>query len=92
MLSDLRDSGEIEQDADIVVMLHREEQHNPAPEWRGLADLMVRKNRNGPLGELLLVLDGPTMKFTKHNGQSPRHKATTTRAAAARPYPGGFND
>jgi replicative DNA helicase len=74
MLSDLRDSGEIEQDADIVAMLHREEQHNPAPEWRGLADVMVRKNRNGPLGEMLLTLDGPTMKFSRYTGSNPRQR------------------
>lgn len=74
MLSDLRDSGEIEQDADIVVMLHREEQHNSAPEWRGLAELMVRKNRNGPLGDLLLALDGPTMQFSRYTGQHPRQR------------------
>ncbi|ADL56037.1 replicative DNA helicase [Gallionella capsiferriformans] len=74
MLSDLRDSGEIEQDADIVAMLHREEQHNPAPEWRGLADVMVRKNRNGPLGEMLLTLDGPTMKFSRYAGSNPRQR------------------
>jgi replicative DNA helicase len=74
MLSDLRDSGEIEQDADIVAMLHREELHNPTPEWSGLAELIVRKNRNGPLGDLLLTLDGPTMRFSRHTGQNPRQQ------------------
>lgn len=95
MLSDLRDSGEIEQDADIVAMLHREEQHNPAPEWCGLADVMVRKNRNGPLGEMLLTLDGPTMKFSRYTGQNPRQlqqqqpSQTTYRN---RPNSRGFDD
>lgn len=71
-LADLRDSGEIEQDADIVAMLHRESMHRDAPEWAGLAELLVRKNRNGPTGECLLALDGPRMRFTDQDGPSPR--------------------
>lgn len=75
-LADLRDSGEIEQDADIVGMLHRESMHREAPEWEGLAQLLIRKNRNGPTGECLLALDGPRMRFTDYHGPYP---------AAARP-------
>lgn len=75
-LADLRDSGEIEQDADIVGMLHRESMHREAPEWEGLAQLLIRKNRNGPTGECLLALDGPRMLFTDYSGPYP---------AAARP-------
>ena len=92
MLSDLRDSGEIEQDADIVVMLHREEQHNPAPEWRGLADLLVRKNRNGPLGEIQLTLDGPTMKFSRHSGSDPRQQRTLPPTSRTARNSRGFDD
>lgn len=91
-LSDLRDSGEIEQDADIVVMLHREDLSNPAPEWRGLAELIIRKNRNGPLGEVLLVLDGPTMQFTQYTGMHPRQQAATRIPKFGNPYSRGFND
>ena len=76
-LSDLRDSGEIEQDADIVAMLHQEYLSNPVTEWFGLAELIVRKNRNGPLGDLLLTLDGTTMAFTQYTGQNPRQKFIT---------------
>ena len=72
MLSDLRDSGEVEQDADIVVMLHREELHNPAPEWKGITELIIRKNRNGPVGEMLLRYHGEHMRFESHSGRSPR--------------------
>jgi replicative DNA helicase len=71
-LADLRDSGEIEQDADIVAMLHRESLHRDVPEWEGLAELLIRKNRNGPTGDCLLAIDGPLMRFTDHDGQSPR--------------------
>ncbi|WP_079434211.1 replicative DNA helicase [Zoogloea sp. LCSB751] len=70
-LADLRDSGEIEQDADIVAMLHREDMHSTAPEWAGLAQLLIRKNRNGPTGECLLALDGPRMRFTDFCGPHP---------------------
>jgi replicative DNA helicase len=75
-LADLRDSGEIEQDADIVAMLHRESMHREAPEWEGLAQLLIRKSRNGPTGECLLALDGPRMRFIDYRGPYP---------AAARP-------
>ena len=70
-LADLRDSGEIEQDADIVAMLHRESMHRAAPEWEGLAELLIRKNRNGPTGEVLLSFDGPRMRFTDFDGPRP---------------------
>lgn len=49
-LSDLRESGSIEQDADVVIFLHREEQYNPDTEKKGLADLIIAKHRNGPTG------------------------------------------
>lgn len=49
-LSDLRDSGSIEQDADVVIFIHREEQYNPDTERKGAADIIVSKHRNGPTG------------------------------------------
>jgi replicative DNA helicase len=49
-LSDLRESGSIEQDADVVVFIHREEQYNPDTDRKGIADLVVAKHRNGPTG------------------------------------------
>ncbi len=72
MLADLRDSGEIEQDADVVAMLHRESAHSDDPEWAGLAELLVRKNRNGPTGECLLHFDATTGAFTDAQRASPR--------------------
>ncbi len=54
-LSDLRESGAIEQDADVVLLLLREEYYNPTPENRGLAELIVAKQRNGPVGTLNLA-------------------------------------
>ncbi|MCB9072617.1 MAG: replicative DNA helicase [Bdellovibrionaceae bacterium] len=55
VLSDLRESGAIEQDADLIMMLYREEYYEPDnAEARGQADLLVRKHRNGPVGEIKL--------------------------------------
>jgi replicative DNA helicase len=54
-LSDLRESGSIEQDADIVMFIDREETYNPDTERKGLADLIVAKHRNGPTGKIDLA-------------------------------------
>ncbi len=62
-LSDLRESGAIEQDADTVLMLFREDYYDPDTERKGIADIFVRKNRNGPTGELALRFEKSIMKF-----------------------------
>ncbi|MBL7130764.1 MAG: replicative DNA helicase [Candidatus Omnitrophica bacterium] len=53
-LSDLRESGAIEQDADVVVLLLREEYYNPTVENRGIAEAIIAKQRNGPVGSIKL--------------------------------------
>jgi replicative DNA helicase len=72
MLSDLRESGAIEQDADVVMMLHREEYYHPDDDWRaenadklGVAEIIIAKQRNGPTGIVPLQFDGRTTRF--HN-------------------------
>lgn len=70
-MSDLRESGSIEQDADVVMLLHREEYyHQGDPEWAennpdkaGLAELIVAKQRNGPTGAVRLTWDARTTRF-----------------------------
>jgi replicative DNA helicase len=62
-LSDLRESGAIEQDADVVVLLLREEYYNPTPENKGIAKIIIAKQRNGPVGELELAFVREYMKF-----------------------------
>ncbi|MDD5669909.1 MAG: DnaB-like helicase C-terminal domain-containing protein, partial [Candidatus Omnitrophica bacterium] len=54
-LSDLRESGAIEQDADVVVLLLREEYYNPTPENEGLAEVIIAKQRNGPVGSAFVT-------------------------------------
>jgi len=62
LLSDLKESGAIEQDADVVMFLHREDQIDRETAKKGQADLIIAKQRNGPTGKIVLAfLD----KFTK---------------------------
>jgi replicative DNA helicase len=55
VLSDLRDSGSIEQDADVVMFLHREEYYNKETEDRNIGEVIIAKQRNGPLGTVKLA-------------------------------------
>ncbi len=62
-LSDLRESGSIENDADVVMFIYRDEVYNPNTERRGQADVIVAKQRNGPLGEVALMFDQAKSRF-----------------------------
>jgi replicative DNA helicase len=62
-LSDLRESGAIEQDADLVVLLMREEYYNPTEENKGISDVIIAKQRNGPVGTLKLSFIKEYMRF-----------------------------
>jgi replicative DNA helicase len=55
MLADLRESGSIEQDADVVVFLYRDEVHNPDSPDIGTAEILVAKHRSGPTGKVKLA-------------------------------------
>lgn len=69
-LSDLRESWSIEQDADVVIMIYREEYYDPDdPDKKGMTDLLIRKNRNGAVWSVTLFFNAPTMKFVQHSEQ-----------------------
>lgn len=63
ILSDLRESGGIEQDADVVMFLYRDDRYNEESEWPSTAELIVSKHRNGPLGMARLGFVGQHTKF-----------------------------
>ena len=57
IMSDLRDSGALEQDSDLVIMLYRDEYYNPDTPDRGIAEVIITKHRNGPTGIIKLLFD-----------------------------------
>jgi replicative DNA helicase len=63
MLSDLRESGSIEQDADIVMFIYREEKYDEDTEKKGIAEIIVAKHRNGPVGSINLRFFDRTARF-----------------------------
>lgn len=74
MLSDLRESGAIEQDADVVALLYREEYYKPDTEKKGVAEIIVAKNRTGPTGTIELAFIKQYTRF--ENLASSRHVET----------------
>ncbi len=71
MLSDLRESGSIEQDADVVLMIYRDEYYNPDSPERGIAEINIAKHRNGPTGIVKLLFQSEYTRFL--NLQKPQH-------------------
>ena len=63
MLSDLRESGSIEQDSDVVILLHREDQYEKESPRAGEADLIVAKHRNGPTATVTVAFQGHYSRF-----------------------------
>ena len=71
-LSDLRESGEIEQVADLVMFIHREDYYNPSSDKGNTAEIIIAKHRNGPTGSVELVF---RKDFTKFESKSPYEAA-----------------
>lgn len=63
MLSDLRDSGAIEQDADIVMFLYREDYYNPETEFKNISEIIIAKHRNGSVGTIKLMFQPESTTF-----------------------------
>lgn len=63
-MSDLRESGAIEQDADVILMMYRDEYYNPDSEFKGHAEALIRKARNGEVGTVGLRFEGSKVRFS----------------------------
>lgn len=71
MMSDLRESGSIEQDADLIIMLYRDEYYNPDTPDRGIAEVIITKHRNGPVGTVKLLFEPQFTRFRNLAGGPP---------------------
>ena len=82
MLSDLRESGSIEQDADIVSFIYRDDYYNEDSEREGEADLVMAKHRNGPIGKVTLAFQAEYPRFMSLSTQDEAERAAAMGEAA----------
>jgi replicative DNA helicase len=70
VMSDLRESGSIEQDSDLILLIYREEFYEPNTTRKGIADIIIAKHRNGPTGEVQMTFLGQYTKFENYAPES----------------------
>lgn len=84
VLSDLRESGAIEQDADLILLLHREDYYDPDSQYKGIAECIIGKQRNGPTGRIPLAFDAESARFGNYAGRyEPEAQAKPARKGFA---------